>query len=51
MFRELSQKKNIITLVLTVWLCIAYLTLPIIALTLEDEQPIETLESTVETVV
>ena len=33
MFRELSQKKNIITLVLIVWLLVEYFCLPIMAIT------------------
>ena len=33
MFRELSQKKNIITLVLIVWLLVEYFCLPVIAVT------------------
>ena len=55
MFRELSQKKNIITLTLIVWLLITYITMPICAITYSDsieseiDNTVQSVETTVET--
>ena len=55
MFRELSQKKNIITLTLIVWLLITYITMPVCAIKYSDsieseiDNTVQSVETTVET--
>lgn len=53
MFRELSQKKNIITLTLIVWLLISYISMPVCAISCPDSVENEIIDKvqSVETIV